>query len=203
MPSDASSNIRVFVRWHERTVFAGEDIKCTITFKNVAPDPSRQRQQQQQHQHQQPTSDHPRLAAAAAIAPLQARAKAPSSLTPPTSASSRGHRSALSLGGPSTASSTSSRGSAPAPHEGRQGSHGTRHQRSVSIVSIGSSGTVEDQPRNSNASSSTRPGRPRGHSRASSLQIVSRGVAAAAGGSNSGTDGQSSRDMSCRLLDEH
>ncbi|KAL2160861.1 hypothetical protein VTH06DRAFT_1058, partial [Thermothelomyces fergusii] len=28
------SNIRVFVRWHEQAVFAGEELKCTITFKN-------------------------------------------------------------------------------------------------------------------------------------------------------------------------
>ena len=31
-----TSNIRVFVRWHEQVVFAGEELKCTITFKNVA-----------------------------------------------------------------------------------------------------------------------------------------------------------------------
>ncbi|KAH6990666.1 Rgp1-domain-containing protein [Ilyonectria sp. MPI-CAGE-AT-0026] len=36
MAPDASSNIRVFIRWHEQTVFAGEEVKCTITFKNVA-----------------------------------------------------------------------------------------------------------------------------------------------------------------------
>ncbi len=33
----SSSNIRVFVKWKNSTVFAGEDIECTITFKNVAP----------------------------------------------------------------------------------------------------------------------------------------------------------------------
>ncbi|KAF1962969.1 Rgp1-domain-containing protein [Byssothecium circinans] len=31
-----SSNIRVFVQWKNPTVFAGEDIECTITFKNIA-----------------------------------------------------------------------------------------------------------------------------------------------------------------------
>ncbi|EFQ99205.1 hypothetical protein MGYG_02219 [Nannizzia gypsea CBS 118893] len=29
------SDIQVFVRWKEQTIFAGEDVECTITFKNV------------------------------------------------------------------------------------------------------------------------------------------------------------------------
>jgi RAB6A-GEF complex partner protein 2 len=32
MPSD----IKVFVRFHDQCVFAGEELKCTITFKNAA-----------------------------------------------------------------------------------------------------------------------------------------------------------------------
>ena len=32
-----SSGIQVFVRWKEQTIFAGEDVECAITFKNVAP----------------------------------------------------------------------------------------------------------------------------------------------------------------------
>ncbi|KAL8281871.1 hypothetical protein RB597_009541 [Gaeumannomyces tritici] len=35
-----SSTIRVFVRWHDQTVFAGEEVKCTITFRNVAAAPN-------------------------------------------------------------------------------------------------------------------------------------------------------------------
>ncbi|EEQ87551.2 hypothetical protein RJZ56_001409 [Blastomyces dermatitidis] len=31
------SDIQVFVRWKEQTIFAGEDVDCTITFKNVTP----------------------------------------------------------------------------------------------------------------------------------------------------------------------
>ncbi|KAJ4307181.1 Golgi membrane exchange factor (Ric1p-Rgp1p) subunit [Collariella sp. IMI 366227] len=37
--TNSKSNIRVFVRWHEHVVFAGEEVKCTITFKNVARPP--------------------------------------------------------------------------------------------------------------------------------------------------------------------
>ncbi|KAG7125262.1 hypothetical protein HYQ45_013265 [Verticillium longisporum] len=48
MVSDSSSNIRVFIRWDDQTVFAGEEIKCTITFKNVAADPSQHKQTQRQ-----------------------------------------------------------------------------------------------------------------------------------------------------------
>lgn len=33
--SRASSQLRVFVHFKEDTVFAGEDVECTITFKNV------------------------------------------------------------------------------------------------------------------------------------------------------------------------
>ncbi|SPO03481.1 related to RGP1 Reduced growth phenotype protein [Cephalotrichum gorgonifer] len=35
-----SSDVRVFVKWHEQTVFAGEEVKCTITFRNVASIPN-------------------------------------------------------------------------------------------------------------------------------------------------------------------
>ncbi|KAL8366058.1 hypothetical protein RB595_004709 [Gaeumannomyces hyphopodioides] len=38
--STSSSTIRVFVRWHDQTVFAGEEVKCTITFRNVAAAPN-------------------------------------------------------------------------------------------------------------------------------------------------------------------
>ncbi|KAJ5666367.1 uncharacterized protein N7477_008815 [Penicillium maclennaniae] len=30
------SNIQVFVKWKDQTIFAGENVECTITFKNVA-----------------------------------------------------------------------------------------------------------------------------------------------------------------------
>ncbi|KAF4123655.1 RAB6A-GEF complex partner protein 2 [Geosmithia morbida] len=40
-PSEDPSNLRVFVHWHDQTIFAGEEVKCTITFKNVASDSDR------------------------------------------------------------------------------------------------------------------------------------------------------------------
>lgn len=161
------SNIRVFIHWHDQTVFAGEEVKCTITFKNVAPGPEQAKQQQQQ---QAPTERN-RLAA-----PLTGRAKANAGLTPPPSASTgRGHRrSALSYSAPSTHShnrSGSIQWPSPASMSDRRSSHA--HKRSVSIVSIGSASTVEDHVmRNENPSRPQRPNR--GHGRAASLQIVPR-----------------------------
>lgn len=175
MAPDGSGNIRVFVRWHDQTVFAGEEVKCTITFKNVAASPGSQQPKLP------PTSqtDRSRLAS-----PLHNRARAHAGLTPhpPPSSIGRGHRrSALSMNVPPT-SSRSRSGSVqwPQPSAGSDGRSGHSHKRSVSIVSIGSASTVEDyhqrndHQRNDSVVSS-RPQRPfRGHSRASSLQIVPR-----------------------------
>ncbi|KAI9934930.1 hypothetical protein MW887_000551 [Aspergillus wentii] len=53
MPSD----IQVFVRWKDQTIFAGEDVECTITFKNVAESNTESnhgpQSQQQHHQRKQ------------------------------------------------------------------------------------------------------------------------------------------------------
>ncbi|OAX77024.1 hypothetical protein ACJ72_08682 [Emergomyces africanus] len=34
------SDVQVFVRWKDQTIFAGEDVECSITFKNVTPSDS-------------------------------------------------------------------------------------------------------------------------------------------------------------------
>ncbi|GKT57119.1 intracellular protein transport protein [Colletotrichum tofieldiae] len=167
MSPEASSNIRVFIRWHDQTVFAGEEIKCTITFKNIARDPSQQRQSQRLA----PT-DRPRH-----VSPLL-RGKSSAGLTPPNSAHTRGHRSALSLNVPA-AQSRSRAGSIPWPssHPPSAVEHRSNgHKKSVSIVSIGSTSTIHDDSQ-SNASSVKSHRSGRGHARASSLQIVPRGAA--------------------------
>ncbi|CZS76273.1 unnamed protein product [Fusarium graminearum] len=164
MAPEAPSNIRVFIRWHDQTVFAGEEVKCTITFKNVAPTPGQAKPPPQQ-------SERSRLAS-----PLHTRPRSNQGLTPPPSASSgRGHRrSALSLSVPAS-QSHSRTGSVQWPSSpitgDRRSSHS--HKRSVSIVSIGSNNTVEDHTQRNDLP--TRPQRPhRGHGRASSLQILPR-----------------------------
>lgn len=171
-PQDLPSNIRVFVRWHEPTVFAGEEIKCTITFKNVAQTP-REAQQQQQQQHQ--------------VSPLHRKAGA-ANLTPPASASRNlGHRSAQSLSVPQplgsrsrrqSGSSTAATPTATAWHPGalversppahtRGHNHHPVHNRSLSVVSARS--TAHHELAGASASRTNRPHR--GHGRATSLQI--------------------------------
>ncbi len=193
----SNSSIRVFVRWHEQVVFAGEEVKCTITFKNiarVADSSGRSAAAASRPSTQFPpnSSRHPGADRGPRQHSSQARGKQSSSgLAPPPSA--RGHRSTLSLSAPSAVSrARAGSGSswAPAPAAGARGQPngnangsgsgsgsgngggGHGHKRSVSIVSIGSLSAVDD---GQSSSSSSKPQRPRGHARASSLQILPRG----------------------------
>ncbi|KAI1431811.1 Rgp1-domain-containing protein [Xylaria sp. CBS 124048] len=190
MPSDGrTSNIRVFIKWEDQTVFAGEDLRCQITFKNVAPDPNHASALSSSSgpasagtptsiSFRQPPPSSPRADRQKQASPLLSpRGKSVNNgLTPP--ALSRGHRSTLSL----NVSATNSRLRAgaqqwpplqpPAPLQSVAPNHA--HKRSLSIVSIGSIGsnsTVDDQV-HSHTPQTRRP--PRGHSRSSSLQIVPR-----------------------------
>lgn len=180
-PPEDSSDIRVFVHWHEQTIFAGEDIKCTITFKNIA-----QGSDPQKNQSRPPQSDRHRLTSS-----LQSRAKANASLTgPPSATTGRGHRrSALSLSAPPSNSRRAS-GSIQWPSGGPGGESRPKHahKRSVSIVSIGSANTIDDHgSRHENTSHSSRPTHPsRSHNRATSLQILPRGPLSPSAGPQSG-----------------
>ncbi|KAK0747723.1 Rgp1-domain-containing protein [Apiosordaria backusii] len=225
--SSSSSNIRVFVRWHEQVVFAGEEVKCTITFKNVARPPGDNSGSSSSSnisnnvstpaglkpfsQHlsrhlsgerlRQPSPLHPGASAG------RTKHNSSSSLAPPTAASGRGrghHRSSLSLSVPSAASraragsiqsptpwtpatpnspALSARGGGGGNGGGGSSGSGTQrnghgHKRSVSIVSIGSSvSTIGglDDVQSSNAGSANPKRSGRGHTRASSLQILPRG----------------------------
>lgn len=163
--SDSFSNIRVFVHWRDQTVFAGEAVQCTVTFRNIAPEAN----QQQQQAHSRPPSQSQSQSERQRLAsPIQTRGKA--------AASARGHRrAALSLSVPSP-SSRSRQGSIQWPQAVVPGDpRGHAHKRSVSIVSIGSTTSTIDEhsqsPRYENS-----PRQPRhSHNRASSLQIASRG----------------------------
>lgn len=198
MSPDGSGNIRVFIRWHDQTVFAGEEVKCTITFKNVArPAGSTPNQS---------AKPSPRLPSGGAIdqrqpSPLHApnRAKSPSALAPPPAA--RGHRAtaSLSLSVPSAAAASRARaGSIPWSPQTAQDhrltngqstgagsgnsngrSHGHSHKRSLSIVSMGPASIGHEQHSNAGSAKPQRPAR--GHARASSLQIVPRGGNSVAG----------------------
>ncbi|EPE30471.1 hypothetical protein GLAREA_03438 [Glarea lozoyensis ATCC 20868] len=165
------SNIRVFVQWTEQTVFAGEDVECEITFKNIAtvPTPSR-------------STLHPSSAAGNGFAPGGERPrKAPSvqakngstSPRPRPLRPERGHKASLSLNVPPSSArsqrTTDSWNGAPLSGV-KKGKGG--HSRSVSIISIGASesSTIAD---GGNVNSNDRP-RNKGHGRSASLQIVPR-----------------------------
>lgn len=163
--SQSNSNIRVQIQWRNQTVFAGEDVKCVITFKNVAQDAEPPKTERQKFK---PSLASPR--ARGGTGSLNAS-------TPPIS--NRGHRrSALSLSLPSTTTSSHNR-SVPVqwpPSAGSEGGRpGHRHQRSLSIVSIGSTGGPDDSlQRLESVTKSAAP--PRAHNRAASLQISSQGT---------------------------
>lgn len=167
----APSDIRVFVEWVEQTIFAGEDIECQITFKNIAPVPSSRRPS-------------PRTSNSNGFEPPGERQKkaipppAPSasfksnSIQNPRGAppSTRGHRSTTSLGVPSINSrSQREPGSERASHS-RTNAAGYQHQRLLSIISVAAS---EDTINGTTSEAGERPRRPaRGHGRAASLQIL-------------------------------
>lgn len=165
--STSSTNIRVFVKWKEQTVFAGEDIECEITFKNIATTPAPSK-----------TSLHPPANGFATGGDRQrkiptGKTKNSSPLSPRPAQSGRGHRGTFSsstqAGSVRQASAISSWNGEVQNVAKEKGSH----KRSVSIVSIGASeATVED------SASVGMPERPhigsRGHGRSASMQVVPR-----------------------------
>ncbi|VBB77382.1 Putative protein of unknown function [Podospora comata] len=119
--NSSSSNIRVFVRWHEQVVFAGEEVKCTITFKNVARPPGSNNCNGSSNNHVstppsslKPFSQRERLrqpsplhTGASSSSGGRSKHSSSSSLAPPSAAAAGGrghHRSSLSLSVPSAAS---------------------------------------------------------------------------------------------------
>ncbi len=170
----STSNIRVFVQWSEQTVFAGEDIECRITFKNIAAVPNAP-----------VSSSHP--ASLNGFAPGGGRERKSTTLQTPAARgknnspqnsraapSSRGHRSTLSLNVPiGSGRSNIGPGSKDSPHSEVEVEERS-HKRSLSIISLGISENPGDgaDTRLNTAEGSRRPSR--GHIRASSLQIVPR-----------------------------
>ncbi|KAL2073474.1 hypothetical protein VTL71DRAFT_10800 [Oculimacula yallundae] len=168
--SAPSTNIRVFVNWTQQTVFAGEDIECQITFKNVsnapAPTPTR-------------TSLHPSSANGSASADRQRKAavaqiKDHTSFVSPSAPHNKGHRTSLSLNVSPVAIGSQHPTSVFNGIPSRASKDASSHKRSVSIISIGASeggggdltshGSLPDRPR----------GASRGHGRSASLQIIPR-----------------------------
>ena len=171
MPSD----IQVFVRFKEPSVFAGEELECTITFKNVANEqqdasPSENRSGRYSRRvslAEQSAStprgnsaawskDNPRLATAA--------------LHSTRGSTSRGHKATASLSIPKLSGTTV--GSPSTPHGEmavvRPGAH---HQRSLSIISAGSTDAGYDYENRKAVQMPERSRPDLGHRRTSTLQV--------------------------------
>ena len=171
----SSSNIRVFVQWSEQTVFAGEDIECQITFKNVAAVPNAPR-----------SSSHP--GSLNGFAPDGGRERKSTPLQTPaaqgknnTSQNSRADAIksrpsiyfVIECAGRQRAIESRALGQRHSGHN-EVGTEERSHKRSVSIISLGISEDPGDEAvtQRNVTEGSRRPSR--GHVRASSLQIVPR-----------------------------
>jgi hypothetical protein len=135
------SNIRVSVQWERSTVFAGEDVECTITFKNVAPvhnsrSPSPNTQTRRLIQGRDWKLDNQK----------QTLPTGQNSSYPNTGGRPRGngHRSALSLSATTSRSQHGNSNSLPAKVPSKVEGVDHRHKRSVSIISIGRDGASGD-----------------------------------------------------------
>lgn len=162
----SSSNIRVFVQWKDSTVFAGEDIECTITFKNVAPSERDDRSPAPKQNGFANGGERARKLPPvnSSTRPSMSRNSSFASQIPPPQV--RGHRPALSLHTPSTVGDRRS----PIPPSAASGNNtgGRQHGRSLSIISLGTElGTEASHERGVPI---RRPNR--GHGRSASLQVV-------------------------------
>ncbi|KAJ5522793.1 hypothetical protein N7513_013366 [Penicillium frequentans] len=167
------SNIQVFVKWKDQTIFAGENVECTITFKNVAE--TRPDVNASEGQHQRKAS---RVANHSSNNNSDSffGFKSPQRLFSDRRSFSIGsprrpaaHRTASSLSSPLVASQSFPPAGNPSstPRSWQPGHSG---KRSVSILSIDSEG----QPEKSLSPHLTRGKPARGHGRSTSLQISPR-----------------------------
>ena len=144
------SNIGVNVRWETSSVFAGEDVKCIITFKNLIQEPKGSKPASPTSQDCTNGPGRHRWKFDLPI-PDGTQFSIPHVLTTATSSATKGkeHRSTLSLGGDvvlthGISGSTSTTTTIPPANTGHQ------HRRSVSIMSIGT------QPGSANETDSSR-----------------------------------------------
>lgn len=167
------SDIQVFVKWKDQTIFAGEDVECTITFKNIPPsDPGTDGRTIHKHYRggSRPINvieNGARYSPARTLNPFSFN----SGSRRPASAGQRnwnngerGHRPSASLSSP-RGLSHSFPPNAPSSGDGRASRHG--HKRSVSIISV-------EQPELKSPSSPFSPKPGRGHHRSASYQVPTR-----------------------------
>lgn len=159
------SDIRVSVQWKSSTVFAGENVECTITFRNVAraqrtPSPNSQLRGHGFHRERWKDTLPPHL-----IEKPGGGHHRKSSLL--SQSGHRTHKPTLSLNTPNGHIFSQQHGSATPPLTSNQ-----EKRRSISIVSIGGNLRDEESGHASPISGMKKPSY--GHSRAASLQVIPR-----------------------------
>ncbi|KAL2820387.1 Rgp1-domain-containing protein [Aspergillus granulosus] len=168
-----SSDIQVFVKWKDQSIFAGEDVECTITFKNVAEkdDPGSAQTSHQRKQSRTAGTPHSdSFSLRLPSNPFRSPNRRSYSIGPRKSPSHRFSSSVSSplIGSHSFPPPSTPRSDAPAGH---------KHKRSISILSIdseggASTGAGDKTPRTPSQLNHLRP--TRGHGRSASLQVVPR-----------------------------
>lgn len=167
MPSD----IQVFVRFKEDSVFAGEEIQSIITFKNVASvsdstAPSVKTWSSSGWAASETANEHSLPRGCGGLSPQNPRLAAINEQGA-SKTSKKGHRATVSLSVPFTGSSaprSTSWTASPVTHY--KPSHS--HQRSVSIISLGSPDVGKDDKQRAGFPPRSRPALSRG--RSASLQ---------------------------------
>lgn len=183
------SDIRVSVQWKNPTVFAGEDIECTITFKNItqarsvcrspSPKPSPASHSSSNRERWKET-----LPLRSTNPPTSALHRKSPSLSGPPKSNAKTQKQALSLNNANGFQTESS--SVIDVHDETSKSTfsgDNKHRRSVSIVSIRGEAVDETSPR-SQLMNSGRSGH--GHTRAASLHVMPRRNGLLSNGSPSG-----------------
>lgn len=167
-----SSDIRIFVRWKEQCVFAGEDVECTITFKNVANPhenlspstpiwPSRRRSSHNTLHSMPPMPEYRRSPST----------NAPSKSQPLAHGRDRQRRGTEPLNLPATPV-LSPKSPLYSPGNGSIAQAARPHQRSISIVSMGSGDVGKSMNQAPHTMPPPRPGYR--HNRSASLQYLPR-----------------------------
>jgi RAB6A-GEF complex partner protein 2 len=188
----STSNIRAFVHWSERTVFAGEEIECRITFKNIAPvnNASHSLSQTANSNGLLPGGDRQQKTTVGESSLAPTKNSTPQSMR--TGGPTRGHRSTLSLNVLSGSGRLQRGGELAGKGSTGHYESGTdkrSHRRSVSIISLGFSDQGRDEVSSQPSVSDGFRRSSRGHARSSSLQIVPRrsvanGIGPLSGGRN-------------------
>ncbi|KAJ6014115.1 hypothetical protein N7540_008706 [Penicillium herquei] len=170
------SNIQVFVKWKDQTIFAGENVECVITFKNVAetqPDASsggeghqRKASRVANHVSSNSSNNNDSFFGFKSSQGLFSGRRSYSIGSPRRPAN---HRTVSSLSSPLGASHSFPPASNPSSTP-RSWQPGHSHKRSVSIFSIDSEGQQDHSP--SPHYNRTKPAR--GHGRSASLQVSPR-----------------------------